>query len=54
MKSNYRQQPIPGYNKDNKEGVLATTPRSSRENALQLYSLGAPIAILRFYELVPF
>jgi hypothetical protein len=54
MKSNYRQQPIRGYNKDNKEGVLATTPRSSRENALQLYYLGAPMAILRYYDLDPF
>jgi hypothetical protein len=54
MKSNYRQQPIRGYNKDNNEGVLVTTPRSSRKNALQLYYLGAPIAILRFYDLVPF
>ena len=34
MKSTYRQQPIRGYNKDNKEGVLATTLRISRENAV--------------------
>jgi hypothetical protein len=44
MKSTYRRQPIRGYNKDSKEGVQATTPTSSRENAVQLYSLGALIA----------
>jgi len=40
MESTYRRQPNRGYNKDNKEGVLATTPRSSRENAVKVYSLG--------------
>jgi len=44
MKLTYRRQPIRGYNKYNKEGVLATTPTCSRENAVQLYSLGAPTA----------
>ena len=44
MESAFRRQRIRGYNKEYKEGVLATTPRSSRKNAVQVYSLGVPIA----------